>query len=86
MTIAGGSWTYAPLGKPIRPSTASDRARHGAGLRLGGNSAGRAGDAAGARDQSAVLLPLTEQVLGSAHPSTLIARASLAYWTGESHP
>ena len=44
---------------------------------------GEAGDAAGARDQFAVLLPIQERVLGPAHPSTLIARRSLARWTGE---
>ncbi len=46
-------------------------------------STGEAGDAAGARDQFAALLPLTERVLGPAHPSTVIARASLTYWTRE---
>ena len=46
-------------------------------------SAGQAGDAAGARDQFAALLPVAERVLGPEHPDTLAARASLAYWTGQ---
>ena len=45
-------------------------------------SAGQAGDAAGARDQFAALLPIAERVLGPEHPDTLAARASLGYWTG----
>jgi Domain of unknown function (DUF4062)/Tetratricopeptide repeat len=44
---------------------------------------GEAGDAAGARDQFAVLLPMEEQVLGPEHPDTLSARSNLARWTGE---
>jgi Tetratricopeptide repeat len=44
---------------------------------------GEAGDAAGARDQLAALLPVEEQVLGAEHPDTLTARANLAYWTGQ---
>jgi hypothetical protein len=44
---------------------------------------GRAGDAAGARDQFAALLPIHEQVLGPEHPDTLIVRHELAVWTGE---
>ena len=43
---------------------------------------GRAGDAAGARDQFAVLLPIRERVLGPEHPDTLTTRANLAYYTG----
>jgi hypothetical protein len=39
---------------------------------------GAAGDAAGARDQLAALLPLHERVLGPEHPDTLTTRASLA--------
>ena len=46
-------------------------------------SAGQAGDAVGARDQFAALLPIAERVLGPEHPDTLAARASLAYWTGQ---
>ena len=44
---------------------------------------GRAGDAAGARDQFAALLPVIERVSGAQHPDTLTARANLARWTGE---
>ena len=44
---------------------------------------GEAGDAAGARDQYAALLPVRERVLGPEHPDTLTARANLARWTGE---
>lgn len=47
------------------------------------SSTGRAGDAAGARDQLAALLPVCERVLGAEHPDTLTARAKLAYWTGQ---
>ena len=46
------------------------------------NSTGEAGDAAGARDQYATLIPLEERVRGREHPDTLSARATLAYWTG----
>ena len=42
---------------------------------------GTAGDAAGARDQYAALLPVTERVLGAEHPDTLTDRANLAHWT-----
>ena len=42
---------------------------------------GRAGDAAGARDQLTALLPLRERVLGPEHPQVLTARHELAYWT-----
>ena len=44
---------------------------------------GEAGDAAGARDQFAALLPVFERVLGPEHPDTLTARHNLAHWTGE---
>jgi hypothetical protein len=44
---------------------------------------GEAGDAAGARDQFAALLPVRERVLGAEHPATLTARSSLARFTGE---
>ena len=44
---------------------------------------GYAGDAAGARDQYAALLPIYERVLGPEHPDTLTARNNLARWTGE---
>ena len=43
---------------------------------------GEAGDAAGARDQFAALLPIEERVLGPEHPETLAARDNLAVWTG----
>jgi len=43
---------------------------------------GEAGDAAGARDQLAALLPVEERVLGPENPDTLTARAALAGWTG----
>ncbi|WP_179282462.1 tetratricopeptide repeat protein, partial [Streptosporangium subroseum] len=43
---------------------------------------GEAGDAAGARDQYAALVPVRERVSGSEHPDTLRARANLAYWSG----
>ena len=45
--------------------------------------AGEAGDAAGARDQFAALLPVIERVLGPVHPDTLTTRSNLATWTGE---
>jgi hypothetical protein len=44
---------------------------------------GWAGDAAGARDQYAALLPIEERVLGTEHPDTLTIRANLAYYTGQ---
>jgi Domain of unknown function (DUF4062)/Tetratricopeptide repeat len=44
---------------------------------------GVAGDAAGARDQFAALLPIRERVLGAEHPGTLNTRHNLARWTGE---
>ena len=44
---------------------------------------GQAGDAAGARDQYAALLPVLERALGPEHPGTLAARRNLAHWTGE---
>jgi Tetratricopeptide repeat len=43
---------------------------------------GRAGDAAGARDQYAALLPVRTRVSGPEHPETLTTRANLAFWTG----
>ncbi len=39
--------------------------------------------AAGARDQYATRLPITEQVSGPEHPDTLTNRSNLAAWTGE---
>ena len=44
---------------------------------------GLAGDAAGARDQFAALLPVRERVQGAEHPDTLTARHDLARWTGQ---
>jgi hypothetical protein len=44
---------------------------------------GLAGDAAGARDQYAALLPIIERVQGPGHPHTLATRHELACWTGE---
>jgi CHAT domain/Tetratricopeptide repeat len=46
-------------------------------------SIGQRGDAAGARDQYAILLPIRERVSGPEHPRTLTVRANLAYWTGQ---
>jgi Tetratricopeptide repeat len=43
---------------------------------------GATGDAAGARDQFAALLPIREQVLGPAHPDTMDTRHELARWIG----
>ena len=43
---------------------------------------GEAGDAAGARDQFAALLPVRERVLSPEHPDTLTTRNQLARWTG----
>jgi Tetratricopeptide repeat len=45
-------------------------------------SVGQAGDAAGARDQFAALLPLCERVLGPEHPDTLINHHNLANFEG----
>ena len=42
---------------------------------------GEAGDAAGARDQFAALLPIRDRVLGPGHPETLATGSSLAFWT-----
>ena len=44
---------------------------------------GEAGDAAGARDRCAALLPVRERVLGPEHPDTLATRGNLAHWTGQ---
>jgi hypothetical protein len=43
---------------------------------------GMAGDAVGARDQYAALLPVSEQVLGPEDPGTLAVRDNLAQFTG----
>jgi hypothetical protein len=47
------------------------------------NWTGTAGDAAGARDQFAALLPIRERVLGPEHPDTLTTRANLTHWSAE---
>ena len=47
------------------------------------NSTGNAGDARGARDQYAGLLPVYERLLGAEHLGTLIVRHNLAHWTGQ---
>jgi hypothetical protein len=60
-------------------------AEHPNTLKARGNLAfwtGQAGDAAGARDQYAALLPIAEQVLGPEHPHTLAYGGNLARWTG----
>ena len=44
---------------------------------------GKAGGAAGARDQYAALAPIAERVLGPGHPDTLAIRGSLADWTAK---
>jgi len=44
---------------------------------------GEAGDAAGARDLYAALLPIRERVSGPEHDDTLTDLANLALWTGE---
>ena len=44
---------------------------------------GEAGDASGARDQYAALLPDRVRVLGPDHPNTLITRRNLTYWAGK---
>jgi hypothetical protein len=44
---------------------------------------GEAGDAAGACNQYAALLPIEQRVLGPEDPETLTDRGSLARWTGE---
>jgi len=59
---------------PKHPATLTDRGH----LALW---TGAAGDAAGARDQYAALLPVVERVLGGEHPDTLTTRGNLAYWT-----
>jgi hypothetical protein len=58
---------------------------HPATLAAGHNLAywtGAAGDAVGARDQLAVLLPIRERVLGPNDPDSLNTRHELAYWSG----
>ena len=85
---AGGRCGRGP--RPVRrPAALRERvlgAEHPDTLSTRANLAywtGRAGDAAGARDQFAALLPIRERVLGPEHPDTLTTRANLAYWTGQ---
>ena len=66
-----GSDTYGPE----HPDTLD--ARHNLALWTG-----EAGNAAGARDQLAALLPVRERVQGAEHPDTLTTRNQLARWTG----
>jgi hypothetical protein len=73
--IAGAYTEDAAYG-PEHPETLAAR-RNFAGW------TGRAGDAAGARDQLAALLPIHERVFGPEHPDTLAARHERAVWTGE---
>jgi hypothetical protein len=61
---------------PEHPSTLTDRVNLAYWT-------GEAGDAAGARDQYAALLPIRERVLGPEHPDTLNARNNLARWAKE---
>ncbi|MDL4813704.1 tetratricopeptide repeat protein [Actinomadura opuntiae] len=44
---------------------------------------GATGDAVGARDMYAALLPVRMRMAGAEHPSALSTRANLARWTGE---
>ena len=55
---------------------------------IGAQDSERAGDAGPVADlledrQFAALLPVIERVSRAEHPSTLTARAELAYWTGQ---
>jgi len=43
---------------------------------------GEAGDAAGARDQLAELLPVVKEALGGQHPDTLAVQRQLGHWKG----
>jgi len=47
---------------------------------------GEAGEAAGARDQLAALLPVIERVFGPEHPETQEVRDDLAHWTKGARP
>ena len=42
---------------------------------------GMAGDAAGARDRYATLLPIRERALGAEHPDTVVTHSNLLGWT-----
>ena len=70
----------------LRATEETESAQHPATLTVRADLAaltGEAGDAAGARDQFAALVPVLERVSGAEHPATLDARANLAHWTGE---
>ena len=67
---------------PRSTSTPLSSSRTAALARWTGES-GESGDAAGARDQYAALLPVFEQVFGGEHPGTMGARTELARWTQE---
>jgi Tetratricopeptide repeat len=84
-----GSWPAArDLFRLIADAHTEDDAygaEHPHTLFVRGNLAvwtGEAGDAAGARDQYAALLPIFERILGPEHPDTLTVRGGLAVWTG----
>ena len=89
----GGGGSYAAAGDLFRLITAAheDADEYGAEHRdtlaaraqLAGFT-GLAGDAAGARDLFAALLPVEERVFGAEHPDTLSARQRLATFTGDS--
>jgi len=86
-TASVASWLFSA--RPVRRSAAraSSGARRGEPAHPGRRRQPRlldrgAGDAAGARDQFAALLPVL-RVLGPEHPGTLAARHELARWTGE---
>lgn len=64
-----------------RCCTPSDR--HSASATAPGSPTGEAGDAAGARDQFAALLPIHKRVSGPGDPGTRRAHASLVHWTGQ---
>ena len=68
------TWRARHFGIVFHPNTLLARARLA-------RFTGEAGDAAGAPDQYAALLPIIEQVLGTEHPDTLASRANLACWT-----
>jgi hypothetical protein len=67
------NWYAWPIGTAAVPAATASRK----------SWTGEAGDAAGARDQVAELLPIRERVSGPEHPDTLAARVNLARWTGQ---
>src|SRR5262249_25260537 len=73
--LIAGAYTEDDAYGPKHPDTLAARTSFG-------DWTGDAGDAAGARDQCAALLPVVERVLGAEHPDTLAVRGSLAGWTG----